>query len=310
MMRSGTTFGLALVALTGCQDVINLDPVDERPVIQPRSRPGPIIGGTLLVEAGLAVAADPDRDLIHVVDLENRRVLHTITLEPGDQPGRVVRGSEHEVHVVLRGFGGLATIDDQEGTLLRRQQLCPEPRGVAYDDAEASIYVTCAGGALIELDESGNELSRTKVEPDLRDVVLVDGKPVMSKFREATLVDEERARTTVPQQGEFQARVAWRTWTVPNDPSNAIYMLHQLSSTNPVPIDPPPEEMGPEDGDLPYGGGGSFCEPGISTTAVTRFETGFVSTTILPNARLTVDAAVSRYRHVYSLAFARAEARA
>jgi hypothetical protein len=92
----GSRVGLvaACSLLASCQDVIDLDPVDERAPREARVRPGPITGGTLLVTSeGVAVAADPDRDLVHVVEVEGRKLRHTVVLEPGDQPGRVVQGT-------------------------------------------------------------------------------------------------------------------------------------------------------------------------------------------------------------------------
>lgn len=297
MMRAGSTVGLmaavSAMALTSCQEVISLDPVDERPVVQPRgARAAPITGGTLIADHGIAVAADPDRDRIHVVDISNRRVLHSIDLEPGDQPSRLVRGSEHRVHVVLRGLGGIATIDDQQGEVIGRRTLCPEPRGIAYDGDAGSLLVACASGSLIELDEDGTELGRTMLEPDIRDVVLVDGEPRVSLFRDASLIDESsRAESIFGSFEGFEPSVAWRTRASAN---GTITMLHQLASTEPVPIEPPPEEVDPEGGDLPYGGGGSFCEPGLASVAVTVFTAdGFQNTTLMPDLPLTVDAATS-----------------
>lgn len=291
-MRVRKTFGLAMglaaMASTGCDDVISLDPVDERPVVQPRSRPAPIVGGTLLVSGDLAIAADPDRDTVHVVDLQDERVLHTIAMEPGDRPARLARGDEHRVHVVLRGFGGIATIDQVEGTVLRRTRVCAEPRGITFDELDSSLWVACAGGMLVNLDEAeGTELSRSFLQADLRDVMMVDGEPKVSTFRSATVIDEAFRVISIGTLGVAKPRVAWKTWATS---SGTIYMLHQLASTQPVPIEPPPEDMGP-DRDLPYGGG-SFCEPGISAVAFTSIDEGIVSTTVVPGASLTVDAAV------------------
>src|SRR6188472_3140038 len=50
----------------------------------------PVAGGTLLVtKDGHAVASDPDRDLVHVVDLAKQTVV-SVALEENDEPGRVV----------------------------------------------------------------------------------------------------------------------------------------------------------------------------------------------------------------------------
>src|SRR5580704_1278232 len=54
--------------------------------------PPPISGGTLLVtyDGKTAVAADPDRDAIYVVDIQGMTVRATIALQAGDEPGRLV----------------------------------------------------------------------------------------------------------------------------------------------------------------------------------------------------------------------------
>src|SRR6476661_2295577 len=53
--------------------------------------PPPISGGTLAVlSSGLAVAADPDRDRIYVVDVAAGTKVADIALVAGDQPGRVI----------------------------------------------------------------------------------------------------------------------------------------------------------------------------------------------------------------------------
>ncbi|MCA9711329.1 MAG: c-type cytochrome, partial [Myxococcales bacterium] len=83
--------------------------------------------------------------------------------------------------------------------------------------------------------------------------------------------------------------VAWRTLV---SPTGEVIMLHQLASKDPVPTEPKPDDVG-EGEDLPYGGGGGFCEPGIAAAAVTRFTAEGPQTTPLPNARLAVDAAIS-----------------
>lgn len=301
-MRLGLGLGLSLLTLTtGCEDVVDLDPIDMRTPIESRIRPRPISGGTLAITTdGMAVAADPDRDLIHVVDLASRSVRHTVTLEAGDEPGRVVQGSLHTVHVVLRGFGGLVSLDTESGSVLARHRLCPDPRGVAFDATDTTLHVSCADGTLLTLSESGEALGRALLEPDLRDVVIHDGRVLVSRFREASLIDTDtgtKHTISTEPEAEFAPGVAWRTVL---DPRNLPAMIHQQSSKAPVPIDMAPDEGGdgghaPPGGDggsTPYGGSGGFCQPGISSTALTFFDRqGATVTTPLPNARLAVDVA-------------------
>src|SRR5258706_11844514 len=55
----------------------------------PASPPPPISGGTLTVaeDGRTVIAADPDRDLVYVVDIPTRTLRHTIRLARGSEPG-------------------------------------------------------------------------------------------------------------------------------------------------------------------------------------------------------------------------------
>jgi mono/diheme cytochrome c family protein len=284
-------WSLALMVLPGCQDVIDLDPIDTRPPIEARVRPGPISGGTLTIASdGVAVAADPDRDVVHVVDLAQRSVRHTIALEAGDEPGRVAIGSAGLAHVVLRGFGGVATIDLAAGAVVERRHLCPDPRGIAFDAAEGSLHVACADGTLVATPESGAPTRRQTIAPDARDVIIVGGEVMVSLFREASIVREDGSRLTAQAPGGFEPHVAWHTRA---DDLGRIVMIHQVEDTESVPINPVIDDFTAEES-LPYGGGGNFCEPGIATAAVTIVQQdGEAFTVPLPGAPLTVDAAMS-----------------
>lgn len=228
--------------------------------------------------------------MVHVVDLAARTVRHTIALEPGDEPGRVAIGGSGAAHVVLRGWGGVATIDLVAGTVVERRWLCPEPRGIVFDAAASSLHVACADGLLVHMPETGAPTLTQVLEPDLRDVVLVDGDVKVSVFREAALRGDG-TRVTPPDADVFVPHVAWATRV---DPQGRVFMLHQLTSTNPVPINPVVDQFTAQES-LPYGGGpGDFCVPGITNTAITVFENGEPNfTTLIPDAALSVDFAVS-----------------
>jgi len=304
IVRGSAAGWLVLSLAAGCEDRIDLDPLDDAAPIESRIRPKPISGGTLmLTSVGYAVASDPDRDLIHVVDVGARKVRATITLAPGDEPGRAVEGDEGVVHVVLRGFGGVATIDPGAGEVTSRTWLCPEPRGIARDPSDSTFHVACADGALLQLDPAAREIiGRTELEPDLRDVVVFDGSVLASVFRAAELVRADGQRIDVPTDIGI-SRVAWRTWAVPNfggEAEGTVVMLHQISSTEPVPIDVDPDDLA--GGASPYGGGGSFCEQGITTPALTLLTAEHRTTMPLSGARLTVDAAISPEENFVALA--------
>lgn len=293
--------GAACSLLAGCQDVIDLDPVDERAPIEARVRPGPITGGTLVVTSdGLAVAADPDRDLVHVVEVEGRSLRHTIALEPGDAPGRVVQGSGSLAHVVLRGVGGLATVDLEAGAVIARRSVCPDPRGLAFEAEASVLHVACADGTLVTLDEaSGEPLERRFLAPDLRDVVIFGGAVYASQFRTADVLGVAGEQLYIDDEPSFASNVAWRTWV---DDDGRLQVLHQISSKEPVPIDPKPEST-----QLPYGGGES-CSTGITSAAITTFlDHDEPMTFPLRGASLTVDAAASADDEWFALAMPGAE---
>ena len=118
-----------------------------------------------------AVAADPDRDAIYVVDIHAMTVRSTIALKAGDEPGRLAEDGEGRVHVALRGAGAVVTIDPTKGTLLARSTACPAPRGVAWNPSNDRIMVACATGELVTMPAGGGAAtSSVHLQRDLRDV--------------------------------------------------------------------------------------------------------------------------------------------
>ena len=296
----GALLSVVAFLATGCDDVIDLDPLDERTPIQPRVRAKPIIGGTLEVTPDrLAIAADPDRDLIHIADIDLMEVLHTVSLEDGDEPGRITLGDDGMAYVVLRGSGKVAALDIAAGTITATHSVCNEPRGIDFDELESSLFVACADGNLVTLDaDSGTLQARDELTPDLRDVVMVGGVRYVSQFRATDLVGQDGSKRTLPHfneqdffngsESERIPNVAWRTREMDD---GDVIVLHQLSSTEEVPLEPRPE--GDDVETSPYGGGGSFCSPGISEVAVSIVSSGSVQTVTVPDAPLTVDADMS-----------------
>jgi mono/diheme cytochrome c family protein len=295
---------LALSSLVACKDEIDLDPVDDSPVIESRVRPKPIIGGTLTIASGLAVASDPDRDTIHIVDIQDSRSeLHTIALEPGEEPGRVVAGVEGIAHVVLRGSGNVGTIDLRAGTITRHR-VCTDPRGIAFQADADALYVACAGGSVLTLAaQTGEIVERVELEPDLRDVVIADGRVMVSKFREATVLGLDGSRLVVPDGADFDpftgegtTRRAGAAWKAGVTEDGEIYLLHHMASTAPIPIEVEPEDIEGFDGGGgggAYGGGGSsLCHGGITTPVLTLFRDGEALTFAL-QPKLTVDAVMT-----------------
>src|SRR6202020_527552 len=95
--------------------------------------PPPISGGTLLVtlDGSMAVEGDPGRDGVYIFDLASQVRKFTVSLQPGDEPGRLVEDGAGRIHVALRGSGMLATIDPALGAVTTRRAVCPAPRGGA-----------------------------------------------------------------------------------------------------------------------------------------------------------------------------------
>jgi hypothetical protein len=106
----------------------------------PVTSPPALTGGTLLIlrDGNTAVAADPDRDAVFVVDLVSERLLATAALQPGDEPGRLVgNGADDTVFVALRRGGAVVSLNPRDGKIGKRQPVCAAPRGIAFDTAGA-----------------------------------------------------------------------------------------------------------------------------------------------------------------------------
>jgi len=206
---------LALGALAGCGPDSGF-PVTESPVAGPSTGTGfqplfegktklanakvaPVSGGTLLVtKDGQAVASDPDRDAVYVVDLETQKVA-SIALQTGDEPGRVVAGPDGTAFVVARHGGAVLAIDTAHATA-KRFPVCAAPRGAVYDGTLSKLYVACRSGVLAELDpSSGAVTARHRLDGDLRDVLLSGDNLVVTRFKTAELL-------VVNRQGEVLRR--------------------------------------------------------------------------------------------------------
>jgi len=213
----------------------------------------PLSGGTLLVLAGGATAAisDPERDRVYLVDLSNG-VLRSVSLDAGDEPGRVIEDEAGRVHVVLRRAGAVASIDTARGALLSRRAVCPAPRGIAYQKTTDEIHITCAGGELLSLPAGGGQATRrVRLERDLRDVIIADdGRLLVSTFRKAEVLvlaadgalssRMQAGSGIVPTLYGMQHRtpaVAWRMLSF--DPTRgSVLLLHQTGVTDTIDTGP------------------------------------------------------------------------
>ncbi len=232
-----------------------LPPADFGPFTASDPAPKPISGGTLTIDdaRGLAAVGDSDRDVVHLVDLELESVVATVALERGDEPGRALFGPNGDLYVVLR-TGAVVAIDVVEGAVRWRRDVCPSPRGIAYDETDDALLVACLGGSLLSLapDDARAPTSRF-VADDLRDVVVEGGRVWVSTFRsaEVRLLRGEGAPRTVridtlrKGRDTLEPGVAWRMVA---DPEGGVYVLHQYATTRIVPIDRPEAYGGGEAG--------------------------------------------------------------
>jgi mono/diheme cytochrome c family protein/cytochrome c553 len=198
--------------------------------------PPPISGGTLLVtrDGSAAIAADPDRNAVYVVDLASRTLKFTIALQTGDEPGRLTEDGAGRIHVALRGSGVLATIDPGAGTVTARRAVCPAPRGVAWQASSDTVWVACATGELASLPAAGGDATVKVIARDLRDVIVNGDAIAVTQFRSAQILrlaaDGTVTRTDpMPSDiGAFASHVAWRA--VPG-PGGTVVAVHQAEST-------------------------------------------------------------------------------
>ena len=273
--------------------------------------PPPLSGGTLLVlpEGRIAVAADPDRDRVSLVDLE-RGTAREIRLTAGDEPGRLVADAANRVHVALRRGGQLVTLDPVAGTVLGRRPVCPAPRGLAYDAEADVLHVACAGGELVTLPAApatrDPAVRTVRLEPDLRDVMLSGKNLLVSRFRSAELLTLDRATGTLVARGgdsdyyvsqrvrggiPFVPEVAWRL--IPG-PEGTALMLHQRAQAFRVLV----RRGG-------YGGDGlDLCGGGVVNSALTLFGPASLklATPHLPLATLAIDVALSPEQKNFAVA--------
>ncbi len=271
------------------------------PTVTQATPPPPISGGTLtmLSDGNTAVAADPDRDQIYAVDIAAAKVLATIKLKAGDEPGRVIEDSHGRVQVLLRRGGALVTIDPVTWKPTARRPVCAAPRGVAAHPKLDQVYVACAGGELATL--PGDDGAATRVlhlDRDLRDVVVRGDNLYVSRFRSAELIAVSSegvvtARTTpaatTPSFGEragqfFVPEGAWRMAVSPAD--GGVYMLHQRGFDGTVSVTRPGG----------YGSSGDPCNGSIVSTGVSRLVPGLAAspTANIPQAVLPVDFAFDK----------------
>jgi len=252
--------------------------------------PPPISGGTLLVtRAGYAVASDPERDRIFVVNPATTQV-HGIEVARHAEPGRAVDDDSGKVHVVLRNTGELLTIDPASGLVVARRPVCKAPRGIALAAKATgnSLLVACAGGDLVEISAAPDGAAQVLgyVADDLRDVVVSRGKVYVTTFRSAQMMEvalDGSVVKRVPLLSRAEAqltglelrtpRVAWRMIPSVDAGGNGMpIVVHQLASNETVATGEPGAGPRPPTAvSSGYGSGapGSGCGVGADAVVVT-----------------------------------------
>ncbi len=234
---------LLALGLGACGFNVN-DPRAGETVVSLDDPPPPIAGGTLTVtrDGAFAVASDPDRDEVQIVRLTDHTV-RRVSLAVGDEPGRVIEGRDGIVHVVLRSGDALATID-VASLALTRTPTCEAPRGVAWDGAR--VHVACATGELISFEALDQPPVRTlRLERDLRDVIAIGDRLVVTRFRAATMTVIDASGTvlttatpasatytdaTTHHSEAFTPMVAWRAIATGD---GRVLMTHEAGRVGP-----------------------------------------------------------------------------
>lgn len=210
----------------------------------------PISGGTLWAGDTYVVAAESDRDQIHILKrtpslLQPLTTETRINLLPGEEPGRVIE-ADGRFFVVLRGAGSLAVLvpggveHAAAWRVAERIPVCASPRGV--DAANGEIWVGCLDGTLVRLDATtGEEQARLRLPGDLRDIVITETSVFVSRFRsaEVLVLDHEGTlqRTVRLQASRFKGidgreRIANAAYRMVKAGPDAVFVSHQLSSVD------------------------------------------------------------------------------
>lgn len=270
--------------------------------------PPPMSGGTLLVtlDGKTAIASDPARDIIWVVDLAQKSLRSSIALLMHDEPGRLVEDGAGLVHVALRGGHAVVTVDPATGAVAMRREACEEPRGIAYDANTDQIHVACATGTLLTFPAaSGDAVRRLSLGGDLRDVIVGDNRLLVSRFRSAEVLvvgdnglvlDRWRMAAFGLNGSVFEPEVAWRTLGAPD---GGAIMLHQSASMEGI-------QTTVTGG---YGGGGFV--PSLGCGSIVHAHVSAFSSTgapsivvpVIPGA-LAIDAALTKDKRTVAVAVA------
>lgn len=309
--------GLIVGLGTGCDTMaepvaegdVRFVPTDERPAQQALVDATPISGGTLAIssDGNFAIAADPERNTVSIANLRTSRLVRQVTLNPGDEPGRVTIDSDRGIaHVALRNAGELAAIDLASGVVLRRTAACPAPRGAAFDGTSDTVFVACADGQLVALSAgSGEEQWRERIAVDLRDVVVTRDELVVTRFKSAEAIRVTKQGIVVSKSQAsnvdhlrngavhtFDPNAAWRAVGTPEGDVVMVHQRAQVDVVGPAPSNGLSAPASP----VYYGGGDTLtnCDSIVHGAITTFGPSGrTASSGPLSDAVMPVDVAVS-----------------
>jgi hypothetical protein len=274
------------------------------PTVSAATPPAALAGGTLaaLGDGHLVAASDPDRDRLFLTDLTSG-VVSSAAFSAGDEPGRVIDDGAGHALVVLRRAGQVAQVDVASATVLQRWNVCPVPRGIAWDGKAGHAWVACMGGELVSLDTSkagsaGVRLVRSDLD-DARDVLVTTTGLTVSRFRDAgvwRLTAADLAASSPTPNPSFVGAVSFTGFVGEIDThfafraasnSSNTFLLHQSErpSTEAVAVQP-------------GGYAGDGCKDPVVSTQITRVASDGTSSmfTTLPQMVLALDFAVSETR--------------
>lgn len=198
------------------------------PVVTAAKTPTPVSGGTLTASktSSIAVASDPDRDHIYVVDVAGQSVKFDLALAAGAQPSRIALDEKGFAYAILRGTNQLATINLATGAIGYRAT-CNTPRGVTYEALKDRLLVSCAVGTVMEFPRDGAPTQTWLGQgDDLRDIVVMGSGVKATGFRKAQVVSLYAADGSPTLNTDVEPLednvVAWRARTFDNGPNSEL----------------------------------------------------------------------------------------
>lgn len=188
--------------------------------------PPPIVGGTLLLsrDGERFFVGDEARDLVHVVDIDDRIVVASVDV-PNCHPGRMAEADDGALMVLCRAAGTLLSIDADTGAVTETLETCSNPRGLALDP-EGSAWVACAQGQVLQF-QDGARVSTVEVGVELRDILDVGPPLRVSTFREAQVLTLAEDGSVMDTQAPAEVAVLGES-----EPETLV-----LNPNDPVPAD-------------------------------------------------------------------------